>query len=226
MYYCKICDRNFEKQRSYIGHCRIHYLNKTSDEKKEIKLSKQLDKQYKKRSCIFCDRIFEYEDRFKLAGHVAGCHLNPNKDKYCLEQSKRRTGYKYPQEFKDKVSEGMKLAHKEKRAWNIGKSRWNNKQSYPEIFFSKVIENEFEDKNVTVEYPIGIYSLDFAWIEKKKCIEIDGEQHQRFEEYRERDIRKDKFLQENGWKVLRIEWKDMYKNTKLKIKEASDFIHD
>jgi very-short-patch-repair endonuclease len=56
----------------------------------------------------------------------------------------------------------------------------------------RVIENEFEDKLYTREYPFFKYSLDFAWIEKKLCIEIDGEQHQRFQEYKDRDNEKDK----------------------------------
>jgi len=69
----------------------------------------------------------------------------------------------------------MTKAHKEGRAHNIGESRWNNEPSYPERWFMKVIENEFEDKNYTREYPFHRFSLDFAWIEKKKCIEIDGD---------------------------------------------------
>ena len=118
----------------------------------------------------------------------------------------------------------MKKAHKEGRAWNIGKSRWNNKHSYPEEFFIQVINNEFEDKNYVCEYPLETFSLDFAWLEKKKCIEIDGDQHQRFKEYKERDMRKDECIYKNGWKVLRIEWKQMFKDTKTWIKIAKDFI--
>lgn len=56
----------------------------------------------------------------------------------------------------------MKKAHKENRAWNIGKSRWNNKSSYPEEFFIRVIENEFSDKNYIREYPFKRFSLDFV----------------------------------------------------------------
>jgi very-short-patch-repair endonuclease len=118
----------------------------------------------------------------------------------------------------------MKIAHSEGRPWNIGQSRWNNEPSYPEKFFMSVIENEFEDKNYTREYPFNKYSLDFAWVEKRRAIEIDGEQHQRFAEYAERDTIKDSLLLENGWEVLRIEWKDMYNNTKEKIDEAKKFI--
>lgn len=122
-----------------------------------------------------------------------------------------------------KISESMKKAHEEGRAWNIGKSRWNNEPSYPEKFFMKVIENEFNDKKHEREYNVGKYSIDFAWIDKKLAIEIDGAQHKK-EEYRERDAKKDKLLIENGWKVLRIDWDNMVNDTKTWIKIAKDFV--
>ena len=125
---------------------------------------------------------------------------------------------------KKAISESMKKAHAEGRAHNIGNCRWNNKPSYPEQFFMEVIENEFNDKNYKREYPFFGYSLDFAWPEKMKCIEIDGDQHIRFKEYAERDERKNQILTDNGWKYLRIPWKEMYKDTKKWIQIAKDFI--
>ena len=44
-----------------------------------------------------------------------------------------------------------------------------------------MIKNEFQDQNYTREYYILGYSLDFAWVDKKLEIEIDGEQHERAE---------------------------------------------
>ena len=154
----------------------------------------------------------ETDERVKRGGYAY--HKNYTEGKF----ESYWKGKHHKKESIDKLSESGKLAHKEGRAWNIGMSRWNNEPSYPEKFFMEVIKNEFEDKNYQKEYPVGIYSLDFAWIEKKKAIEIDGEQHQRFEEYRERDKRKDMYLTKEGWKILRIVWKDMFHNTKEKIK--------
>lgn len=108
----------------------------------------------------------------------------------------------------------MKLAHKEGRAHNIGECRHNNEPSYPEKWFMRVIENEFSNKNYIREFPFYRYSLDFAWPDLKICIEIDGEQHERFEEYKERDIKKDELLKQEGWKELRISWKECCKNPK------------
>lgn len=135
------------------------------------------------------------------------------------------TGKHHTNEQKQQVSCAMKKAHKEGRAHNIGESRWNNEPSYPEKWFMTVIANEFDDKNYIREYPFHRYSLDFAWIDKKKCIEIDGEQHQRFDEYKERDKRKDVLLKEEGWQILRLNWKELkYTNTKNLIQLANNFI--
>lgn len=121
------------------------------------------------------------------------------------------------------TSEGMKKAHSEGRAHNIGQSRWNNEKSYPEKFFMEVIENEFEDKNYKMEYPLGIFSGDFVWEHKRKVIEIDGEQHERAEQ-KDRDRRKNKYMEDNNWTYLRIKWIEMFNNTKHWIKIAKDFI--
>ena len=126
--------------------------------------------------------------------------------------------------IKKKISNSMKKAHAEGRAHNIGESRWNNEPSYPEKWFMEVIANEFNDKNYVREYPFHRYSLDFAWLDKKKCIEIDGDQHQRFEDYKERDKKKDKLLEKEHWKVLRLVWKDVFVSPKKFITLAKDFI--
>lgn len=133
-------------------------------------------------------------------------------------------GKKHTEESKKKISAAQSLAHKEGRAWNIGQSRWNNKPSYPEQYFIQVIENEFVDKIYEREFSLGRFSLDFAWPHKKKCIEIDGKQHDELPDVRERDLRKNDFIATSGWQVLRIKWKDMYSSPQAWIKIAKDFI--
>ena len=138
----------------------------------------------------------------------------------------RHIGRAHSEESKKNLSERMKLAHKEGRAWNIGMSRWNNEPSYPETFFMKVIENEFTDKDYLREHPCGVFSIDFAWKHKKKAIEIDGEQHERFDDVKERDQRKNEKLKEECWDLLRIKWSDMYGDTQKWIAIAKDFIDE
>jgi very-short-patch-repair endonuclease len=152
-------------------------------------------------------------------------YLTPESRKILSEKATINNANRLP-EVNEKISKSMKIAHAEGRAWNIGQSRWNNEPSYPEKFFSLVIENEFFDKTYIREYPIGSYSADFCWPHLKKVIEIDGDQHQRFEEYIARDKRKDEYLISQGYKILRVVWKDMYNNPTTKIKECYNFIHD
>jgi very-short-patch-repair endonuclease len=219
----------------------MDYQNK--EDKMEIQYNIETDKQI----CPYCQK--EYS-KYGIKNHIRITHNNEKapmtrkkawnkgltKDtddrvKKCGETFSKN--YKegkielnnYPsEETKNKISESMKKAHKEGRAHNIGKCRWNNEMSYPEKFFKQVIDNEFEDKNYVQEYNVSIYSIDFAWVDKKLAIEIDGEQHEK-PDVKERDIRKDKKLKEEGWKVLRIKWKDMFHNTKDWIQIVKDFIH-
>lgn len=135
-------------------------------------------------------------------------------------------GKHHDESTREKISAGMKKAHAESRAHNIGQSRWNNEPSWPEQWFMEVIKNNFNDQNYIREYPFGRFSLDFAWPHKRRCIEIDGEQHQRFDDVKKRDAAKNELLTENDWSVLRLQWKDVYNNPKDFIKLAKKFIDD
>lgn len=201
---------------------------------------------YNNWKCIYCGKIFRTrrekqkhykEDHNGITQHAWNKGLTKETHKSLkkagetykkhLKEGKiviYQAGKPIEEEVKKKISTSMIKAHKEGRAWNIGKSRWNNKPSYPEEFFIKVIKNEFFDKEYIREYPFGIYSLDFAWPNKKKCIEIDGQQHERFEDYKRRDLKKDECLRKEGWEILRIKWTDMFNNTKFWINEANQFI--
>jgi len=161
--------------------------------------------------------------------HKAGNQFTKNPNAVTSEETRKKLrtaaqGKVASPETRKKISESMKLAHSKGRAWNIGMSRWKNEPSWPEKFFMSAIENEFTDKNYTREFPVGIYSCDFAWVHKKKCIEIDGEQHQRHAEVIERDKRKDEKLKNEGWEVLRISWKDMCNDTKVWIEKSKNFV--
>lgn len=121
-------------------------------------------------------------------------------------------------ETRQKISISMKKAHADGRAHNIGQSRWNNLPSYPEKWFMEVIKNEFNDQDYIHEYAFFKYSLDFAWPNKKFCVEIDGEQHYRQTKdgilQQKRDAEKDALLKANGWYEIRIPWSTICLNSK------------
>jgi len=61
----------------------------------------------------------------------------------------------------------------------------------------------FHDYKFVREYVIGSYIVDFACRQKKIIIELDGGQHAEAETV-EYDNRRTKFLESQGYKVLRV----------------------
>lgn len=209
MFICQYCSKEFKKYgiKNHEKRCKLNpnHLKESSVWLESMK-AKTGKNQYTKAKETGIPYTVSIETRNKL--------------------SKSSQGRKHSDKTKQRLSEIMKKRHVDGKAWNIGQSRWNNQPSYPEQFFMQVIENEFDNKNYIREFPIGIYSADFCWKDLKKIIEIDGEQHQRFSDYIERDKRKDEFVIEQGFEILRIEWKKMFADTKHYIKLAYDFIHE
>lgn len=87
----------------------------------------------------------------------------------------------------------------------------SNGDSYPERYF----KNVFRKRNVVFEeeFPISYYSLDIAIIDKLINIEIDGEQHYLDKRIIESNKKRDAYLNENGWKIIRIRWSEYRKMT-------------
>ena len=180
---------------------------------------------YGRWKCIRCGKIFN--TRRELFSHGMSVHRNGRRSwnsgltaetdagvrKY-IDTLKRRyaageisvwcKGKHLSPETRKRISESMKLAHANGIAHNIGESRWNNHPSYPETFWEKAIENNFSDRNYVREMSFDKFSLDFAWPHLKKCIEIDGDQHVRFYDYRMRDRRKELALLGRGWEIMRV----------------------
>jgi len=225
MFKCDICGRDFNSKHSLGGHMSSHNRGeKYSKLRETISSKKRKERSLGPHDCKFCGKNFKSGP--SLGAHTVSCKSNPNYFELLDKRNSSKKGRALSDSHKIAISESMKSAHNEGRAWNIGRSRWNNTPSYPEEFFMQVIENEFSDKKYTREYAIGVYSIDFAWVHKKIAIEIDGDQHQRFQEYLERDQRKDSYLISNGWKILRIPWKDLYNSPKEYIKIAATFVGD
>lgn len=209
-YFCTFCGKQCKNKNSHRNHERLCSKNPNHPPYNSICIKGGNGAWNKGLTAKTDERIRKWADTMK--------------QKYSSGQLKPyNKGRKHTEEERIAISNGMKRAHREGRAYNIGTCRWKNEHSWPEKWFIQVIENEFEDKNYKCELPFHRFSLDFAWVEKKRCIEIDGKFHET-KEQSARDKEKDRLLESDGWKLLRMPWKEVYKDTKTWIEKARNFI--
>lgn len=148
------------------------------------------------------------------------------KEARALSHKKYPNAHKHTVESKSKLREcrlaWMKL-NPEKTAW-----RTRNEPSYPEKLFMKICsENSLYDKyDIIREYCVFPHYVDFAFINAKVAIEVDGSQHWLNIARIEADIKKDDNLRKNGWRVMHIpEFK--LKNSYAQVTyDVLDFLSD
>ena len=109
---------------------------------------------------------------------------------------------KHSQKTKEKLSLVMR-EYFEKNPDKVGyRMNHSSKKSYPEIIF----ENALMASNITgwiYSYNCGIYRYDFAFVDKKIDVEIDGKTHLQ-DNVKKIDERRDAWSKSNGWKVIRF----------------------
>lgn len=137
-----------------------------------------------------------------------------------LSESLKLAHKKYPNSFKHTIETKRKMREKrlewmknnqEKTAWRL------RNMSYPEKCFQKMLENNELDKKYLIyrEYSVFPYFIDFAFIDLKVAVEIDGSQHLE-ENRRKKDNDKDALLMSKGWRILRIPASEiLYDNTNV-----------
>lgn len=84
-----------------------------------------------------------------------------------------------------------------------------------------VIRNDQLGVNFRRQHAIGIYIPDFVCIEKKLIIELDGSQHLEQEEY---DTERTKYLEAEGYKVIRFWNHDVINNIEGVILAVTDIL--
>ncbi|MEQ1755767.1 MAG: DUF559 domain-containing protein [Micropepsaceae bacterium] len=70
------------------------------------------------------------------------------------------------------------------------------------------------------QHPVGPYIVDFACLQHKFIVEVDGATHGSDDEVAH-DERRRRFLEGDGWKVLRVHNEDVYKNLDLVLAHIS-----
>ena len=149
--------------------------------------------------CNFCGKVL-YASSKGIKLHELYCALNPNRKILNCD-------YLNNPEYRRRRSEQQKERHRLGLATSFAK-RDKVAHSYPEQWLIAVLLNNFnmrEGVDYVTELPFHRYFLDFAWVDRRLCIEMDGNSHL-MPERRISDAKKDALLRENGWKLLRVKW--------------------
>jgi len=128
---------------------------------------------------------------------------------------------------REKISRALIKAHREGR--HPGWEHINTdpeRRSYPEKFFLKglTLNGVTELYTIVEQLPINKYFLDFALIDLKIDIEIDGCQHTRNQKAIKHDEIRDRYLRDSGWIIYRISWTELKDNPDLIFDELREFL--
>lgn len=131
--------------------------------------------------------------------------------------------FKHSEETRKIMSEKRKQfikEHPEKTAWRL------KNMSYPEKCFQKILENNGIDKKCLIyrEFSVYPYFIDFAFINEKIAIEIDGSQHLE-KDRMEKDRNKDELLETKGWTVIRISASEVINNEEKVLNTIKDALN-
>jgi very-short-patch-repair endonuclease len=202
MFECKICNRKIENIGNLNQH--IKKCKKLSEIKEEI-----ID--------LYINKNLSVKDlrkKFKLQSNdiktILGDKVRSTSEASKLAHKKYPNSFKHSEETKKIISEKRLEFMKnnpDKTAWRLSNI------SYPEKLFIEYVESIGLDKKYSIirEYSVFPYFIDFAFINQKVAIEVDGSQHL-LPERKERDDKKDKLLNELGWFVIRISEKEIKTN--------------
>lgn len=85
-----------------------------------------------------------------------------------------------------------------------------------QLLWRRLRKRQLNEHRFRRQHPIGRYIVDFVCLEQKLVIELDGSQHQDQQYY---DDRRDKWLQSQGYSVLRF-WNNQVMNELDHVLEA------
>ena len=91
-------------------------------------------------------------------------------------------------------------------------NHYSKGRSYPEEYWKIILDSN----NILYkeQYQVGPYQLDFAIVNSntiKIDLEIDGDQHYLDERIILSDKRRNTYLEDLGWKIIRVKWSDYQK---------------
>lgn len=86
------------------------------------------------------------------------------------------------------------------------RKRRKRKHDGPESPIERILLRALQDYGLipTCQYVIGEYRVDFAFLEDKLVVEADGAAWHSKPAQKLRDAKREKFIRERGWRVLRF----------------------
>jgi very-short-patch-repair endonuclease len=260
IFICDVCSKEFSNKQSLGGHKSAAHKNKPrySVKRKITKKDKDLkyfcqycnrettnpgaNKKHEKTCQENPDPTkYKYHNKGGKKG-IPACNIGLTKEtseiiaKSAKENSVKFTGKnnpfygkKHTEETKLKISESRKKFIQENphmSPWVY--SHYTKRRSYAERYWKRVFNTygvKFEE-----QYPVSLYCLDFAILEAKIDVEIDGEQHYYDQRIVDSDKRRNEYLENLGWKIIRIRWSEYKKlinkqDRKRYVKKIIEEIH-
>lgn len=93
----------------------------------------------------------------------------------------------------------------------IAKNLRKNQTEAEKLLWSRLRAKQMEGRKFRRQEPLGSYIVDFICYEEKLIIELDGGQHME-PEYAAKDKARDRWLQAQGYRVIRFWNGDIFKN--------------
>jgi len=204
---CKICNKYCKSIRSLSSHLRYHDINLLNYYVKY--------ENFKIPKCPYCNKDSKHENGLKY-------RLTCGNKKCILKTQINR---KHTKETKEKLRKKLfERIKKEKGNTPYDKKRRGEMSYLENWFYINVIEKYklYEKYDIVREYPFYPYFIDFAFLNIKLAVELDGGTHFNNDgSYIQRDLDKNKALLKNKWNLFRINYQEINKN---KIQEFFEFI--
>jgi len=132
------------------------------------------------------------------------------------KSNKIRRGVPHTEETKARMSKIARqrcILHPEQVPYKLYSH--NKGPSYPEQYFTDVLTGSRYKPNV----PILAYTLDFADVERRIDLEIDGSQHHCDPSHVEHDVKRNATLSALGWTIIRVNWAS-FKRVSIEVRES------
>ncbi len=81
-----------------------------------------------------------------------------------------------------------------------------------EMFWEEVNKNPEGLNGLTYQWPVDHFRIDFAVPHLNIAIELDGHEYHKTKEQRTNDAKRERYLQESGWTVIRFTGSEIFKD--------------